>query len=279
MKVIDCRLRPPIGKYAHNFLFTMIEQGHMQKTAAQHGCNIPRSGLEHSMDLLIKEMDADEVECGFFAVRQSEDCGNEIVLELDEKYPGRFKTFIGVDPFADKDQYRADMVRYIEHGPAVGVAMEPAIYGKPWYADEKIAYPIYEYCREKRLPMMLTYGGRNPADATYYQPAPLEHVAQDFPDLRLLLLHGGWPWVVPTCSLALNYANIYLCADMYLVRAPGHRDYIDAANYFLSKKLMFGSAYPILSIKDTVEFYLHCGIREEVLPNIMYNNAVQAITF
>lgn len=66
---------------------------------------------------------------------------------------------------------------------------------------------------------------------------------------------------------------------MYMVNAPGQRDYVDAANYFLSEKLMFGSAYPILSIADAVQHYLHCGVREDVLPNIMYNNALAALQF
>lgn len=279
MKIIDCRLRPPIGKYADNFLFEMIEKGYLKKTADQHGCSLPQSGKKRSMELLIKEMDAQGVECGYFAIRQSQECGNEIAEELAEKYPGRFKSFIGIDPYGDKEKYTEDIEYYVKKGIAAGIAMEPAIYGKPWYADDKMVYPIYQYCRDNQIPVMLTYGGRTPADATYYLPAPIEHVAQDFPELRMLLLHGGWPWVVPNCSLALNYKNVYLCPDMYLVRAPGHRDYIDAANYFLSDKLMFGSAYPILSIEDAVEFYLSCGIKEEVLPNIMYNNALQAITF
>lgn len=279
MKIIDCRLRPPIGKHAQNFLFESIAAGQMQHCTHQHGCELPQSAIDRSMPELIGEMDENNVECGFFAIRKGKGYGNEISVELDEAYPGRFRTFIGIEPTDGMDVFQSEVEKYVENGPATGIAMEPAIYGAPWYVDDEKVFPIYEYCQEKKIPVMFTYGGRNPADASYYMPMPMEHVAQTFPDMRILLLHGGWPWVTANCSLALNYRNIYLCADMYLVRAPGYRDYIDAANYFLQDKLMFGSAYPILPIGQTVDFYLNCGIREEVLPKIMYENALRAITF
>ncbi len=279
MKVIDCRLRPPIGAYADDFLFKATASGMMQNCTRQHNCTTPNSAKERSMELLLAEMDASHVECGYFAIRNTEQCGNDVLFELHQKYPGRFQTFAGLKPHDGAEYCLAQIEKYVLNGPAAGVAMEPAIYGTPWYVDDEIAYPIYEFCQAKQIPIMMTYGGRNPVDATYYLPAPMEHVAQTFPNLRLLLLHGGWPWVVPNCSLALNYKNIYLCADMYMINAPGQRDYVDAANYFLSEKLMFGSAYPILSIADAVQHYLHCGVREDVLPNIMYNNALAALKF
>lgn len=279
MKIIDCRLRPPIGKHAQNFLFESIAAGQMQHCTHQHGCELPQSAIDRSMPELINEMDENNVECGFFAIRKGKNYGNEIAVELDEAYPGRFRSFIGIEPADGIDVFKPEVEKYVVNGPATGIAMEPAIYGAPWYVDDEKVFPIYEYCQKNKIPVMFTYGGRNPADASYYMPMPMEHVAQTFPNLRILLLHGGWPWVTANCSLALNYRNIYLCADMYLVRAPGYRDYIDAANYFLQDKLMFGSAYPILPIGQTVEFYLNCGIREEVLPKIMYENALRAITF
>lgn len=279
MKVIDCRLRPPIGSYANNFLFEAISNGIMETCTHQHGCDLPLSAINRSMPELIKEMDENDVECGFFAIRKSPTSGNEVAKDLDVKYPNRFKTFIAIEPCEGMDVFYSEVNEYVLQGPSIGIAMEPAIYGSPWYVDDESVFPIYEYCEKNKIPVMFTYGGRNPSDATYYMPAPMEHVAQTFPNLRILLLHGGWPWITANCSLALNYKNIYLCADMYLVRAPGYRDYIDAANYFLQDKLMFGSAYPILPLSQTIEFYLNCGIREDVLPKIMYENAIRAITF
>ena len=40
------------------------------------------------MEKLIQEMDESDVECGYFAVRNTEICGNEVIFELDTAYPG-----------------------------------------------------------------------------------------------------------------------------------------------------------------------------------------------
>ena len=57
MKVIDCRLRPPIGAYAKDSLFELISNGVMQNCATQHNCALPESGKKRSMEKLIQEMD------------------------------------------------------------------------------------------------------------------------------------------------------------------------------------------------------------------------------
>lgn len=283
MKTIDCRLRPPVGAYAKDFLFVGAATGRTDITALQHGCTVSPSAKAASMTLLLQEMDECEVEKGIFAIRKSSNCGNELLWQFDQTTQERFIIFAGMSPREGSEQCLQEIKTYVQNGPALGVAMEPAIAMDPqmgytpWYADEESVYPIYDYCMQNAIPVMLTYGGRLPADASYYRPEAIEHVAQLFPDLTLILVHGGWPWIVPNCSLALNYRNVYLCPDMYLVNAPGYRDYIDAANHFLTKKMTSGSAYPLLAIKDAKEFYLHCGIKEHILPDILYHNIAQAL--
>ena len=36
---------------------------------------------------------------------------------------------------------------------------------------------------------------------------------------------------------------------------------------------MFASAYPLMPLKESSEYYINSGIKEEILPNIMYKNA------
>lgn len=277
MNIIDCRLRPPFGAYAQNYLFDYAQKGYLAKTAQEHGAALPASAKAASMDLLLEEMDDQGISQGLFAVRKSDVCGNEILESLSAAYPQRFVGFCGMSPREGTENCFAELERYVLQGPAKGIALEPALDEEPWYADAPLAYPLYEVCRDRKIPIMMTFGGRHPADASYYLPMAIEHIAASFPELTLILCHGGWPWTTASCSLALNYKNVYLCADMYLINAPGHRDYIDAANYFLQDKLLFGSAYPIISLEDAVRFYTSCGIKEAVLPKIMSANIQKAL--
>ena len=43
MKTIDCRLRPPVGAYAKDFLFVGAATGRNDITALQHVCTVSPS--------------------------------------------------------------------------------------------------------------------------------------------------------------------------------------------------------------------------------------------
>lgn len=277
MKIIDCRLRPPFGNYAHNYLFEYARKGYLQVTPQEHGMTLSPSAEAGSMKQLLIEMEEAGITQGVFPIRPSSACGNELLEPLYAAHGDRFLGFAGLSPREGTAACLEQIEQYAVKGKAKGISLEPALDTEPWYADDPIAYPLYEVCRDKQIPIIMTFGGRHPADASYYLPMAIEHVARDFPELTLILCHGGWPWVTASCSLALNYKRVFLCADMYLINAPGHRDYIDAANYFLQDKLLFGSAYPILSIRDALEYYQNCGIQAAVLPKIMYANAERAL--
>ena len=104
-------------------------------------------------------------------------------------------------------------------------------------------------------------------------PNIIDQVASDFPQLKIVIGHGGWPWVAGICCVACNHLNVYISPDLYGINSPGYQDYITAANFRLQDKIIFGSAYPCVPLKDAVEFYSNCGIKKSVLPKIMYYNA------
>ena len=96
-----------------------------------------------------------------------------------------------------------------------------------------------------------------------------------FPKLKIGLAHGGWPYVTEICQMAVNRGNLYLAPDFYMIESPGQADYIMAANCLLKDRLMFASAYPLMPLKESSEYYMNSGIKEEILPKVMYQNAAE----
>ena len=121
----------------------------------------------------------------------------------------------------------------------------------------------------------MTYGGIQTTSLRYYAPDPLDDVLGAFPDLKIGLAHGGWPYVTEVCQMAVNRGNLYLAPDFYMIESPGQNDYVLAANCLLKDRLMFASAYPLMPLKEASEYYMQSGIKDEVLPNIMYSNAAE----
>ena len=60
-----------------------------------------------------------------------------------------------------------------------------------------------------------------------------------------------------------------------MVRSPGMADYVIAANYLLRERVIFASAYPILPLREARDAYMGCGLRDEVKPLIMGENAAR----
>ena len=132
-------------------------------------------------------------------------------------------------------------------------------------------------CQQHGIPVFLSFGGYVAPDLTYNSPFIIDRLALDFPSLKLVIAHGGWPFVTEICHVAFNRENVYLAPDLYTMNVPGNRDYLAAANYFIPEKFLFGTAYPCVSMQQAVDYYRNWGLRPEVLPKVMYQNAADVL--
>lgn len=269
MKVIDWRLRPPFKSFKVNKIFE----------AAQNNVDNPyysEAARKFDMDLMIKEMDEAGVVLGVAPYRYGQDMSD--IDELVNNYNDRFVTLAHIDPYADDPI--GDIDRYVVNGKSVGAIIEPGQFfiKRPIPADDRILWPIYEKCEAENIVLTITFGGLYCDSLEFYEPKYIDHVAKMFPNLKMVLTHGAWPYITQICHVCYQRPNVYLSPDFYLMPDnPGHQDYVTAANHFLAKKIIFGSTYPGKTLKYAVEAHLKSGIKEEILPDIMYHNAARLL--
>ena len=103
-------------------------------------------------------------------------------------------------------------------------------------------------------------------------PWRLDRVATHFPDLKLVISHGGYPWIAETVAVAARHAHVYvdLSASWHM---PGMEAYARAANGPLRDKVLFASAHPFDHVRDTLDFYAGLPFTDEVRRRVMYANA------
>lgn len=262
-KIIDWRLRPPFGSFSENKIFIVKDKP-----------NTPLSAKQFSMELLLQEMDEAGVVIGVCPFRLGQD--QDDIVRIMEAYPERFRCLAHVDPYGDL----SEIDRYIIHGKAAGAIVEPGqiFIKKPIPADDPLMYPIYQKCQDEDILLTITYGGLFAASVALYKAEYIEHVAQLFPKLRMVLTHGGWPYVNEICHVAYQYDNVVLSPDWYLMsKHPGHEGYVAAANGVLQDRIIFGSLYPANKLDYSVEEYINSGVRPEVLPKVLYGNAARML--
>ena len=268
MKIIDMRCRPPMKSMKEDATFCveatepfarMFDRSYMAESAKTQ-----------SLPLLMKEMDQLGIEKGVVALRKStDDSLNQEAQQLLADYPDRFVGFLGLDP-SDIPAALKDVEDYIVNGRFTGINLEPS--HKGMYIDDERLFPLYEKCEKEQIPVIETFAGALP-DSTACMPSHLENVPKHFPELKLCLTHGGWPWFKELAGVLFSYPNIYVSPDGYLMGFPGWRDYVDAANSFCENQVVFGSAYPVHAQEKVLNYFLHCGFREDVLPKVLYDNA------
>jgi uncharacterized protein len=167
------------------------------------------------------------------------------VLDAVAAHPDRFRCQVGLDPLSDVRGVR-ELRRLVRDDGVVGAHFYPH-----WFdmaPDDPRAYPLYAACEELGIPVQvqvghaLRYTGERPIYSRG-EPARLEAVACDFPDLRVIGSHLGWPWTREMMSLARSCPNVYVCLDSY---APRH--WGPDVDRFLREdaegKVLFGTMWP-----------------------------------
>jgi predicted TIM-barrel fold metal-dependent hydrolase len=100
-----------------------------------------------------------------------------------------------------------------------------------------------------------------------------DRVLADFPKLKVVVAHGGWPWVTEILHIAFRRPNMYLSPDMYFSRMPGWEEYVKAADSFLADRMLYASSFPFCPVRDYKQWFETLPIRPENLEKVMGGNA------
>lgn len=274
--IIDFRVRPPIKGYLRASMYTNPDL--RNRYTRSLGLEPAPSAEQRSMPLLLEEMDAAGVTRAVVTARVSDFFGsvtNAEVAAIVSEYPGRFIGVAAVDP-----TNRRNAIRQIDDAIAMGlkaVNIEPGAYPVPMYADDARLYPLYAHCEDHRIPVIIMNGGNAGPDLSYSFTVPLDRVAADFPDLKIVVSHGGWPWVTQVIHVAYRRPNVYLSPDMYLHEVPGMDHYLQALRGFLAERFLFASCYPLTPVKDYTDWFQKLPLSPHVRERALWRNAADLL--
>ncbi len=276
MTIIDFRLRPPLAGFLDMALYTESER--RDGITRIHGFEPAPSVREKSIDLLLQEMDQAGVTMGVVIGRNSGRYGslsNDDVAKIVADYPGRFVGTASIDPSNRKTA--SDQITKAIKAGFRAINIEPGSYPLPLMADDRRLYPIYAQCEDASVPVIIMAGGSAGPDLSYTEPVHLDRVAADFPDLKIVVSHGGWPWVHQMLHIAFRRPNVYLSPDQYLANLPGSDDYIRAADGFLADRFLYASSYPFTPVAGYAAWFKKLPIRPESMEKILCRNAAKLL--
>ena len=238
-----------IDIHSHVWPAQFIEDSFLEDASRIKGgeVNIQVDCADHERDILAQVDKA--IVLGFRAPASGIDVPNEYVAEYRDKHSDKIIAFGSVDP--NQSEALKELKYTIEKLNMKGLKLGP-IYQHFNPQDKTIAYPLYDYMQSRGLPILWHMGTSFPEEGQieYTRPILLDRVAQDFPDLKMVIAHLGHPWFGEAVSVIRKRPNVYGDATNIFCRPwQFYNAMLMAQEYGIMGKIFFGSDYPC-GVKD-----------------------------
>lgn len=279
MTVIDARVRLPQDRRATPRYDVPARQ------VAQYDAVL---GLTDKMEggtlsALLAELDA----CGIDrAVMHAETEGGEDADDLNDRLRAvldEHPRFVGVGTVAISALTPTALARQAVRVAGLGllgVSIQPAFSGLD--IDDRSLYPMYSRCEELGLVVAvhtgITYSRAHPI--RHERPELLDQVACDFPDLRLIASHAGWPWATEFAAVARRHPTVFLefggLAPKYVARAgTGWDAMFGMMPSVLRDQVLYGSDWPVIAPSRSLAEWRESGLPEPALRALLHDNAAR----
>jgi hypothetical protein len=228
---------------------------------------------------LVRELREAEVKTVLSALDNESTYGyrveTEEVADLVQRFPDCFIPFSGADPHKGS-QAVAEVERAVREFGFKGVDLQPFMQQVP--VDDAKYYPIYAVAEKLGVVVFVACSAHyNPTVPMDYQhPRRLDQVAIDFPNLKLVARHAGWPWVEELVAVAMRHANIYF--ELSGIRArhlsPTLLRYIDST---FAERTVWGVGHLGISLQQNVEEFLQLPLRDTTKEKVLLHNSLKLL--
>ena len=221
---------------------------------------------EDPVQWIVDKMDAFGIEIGVTGL-------SENGIRAKREHPGRFFLTGRADPNRGMETLR-DMEQAKADHDIVAVSTFPSGMFPQVAVNDKKMYPIYMKCVELGIPICINGGIVGPRMPSW--PQHVEHfdeVCYDFPDLTIVMMHGGEPWTFLATKLMLKWPGLHYMTSAF---APKHypADIIRFANTRGADKVMYCGYFPAgLTLERQFRDMPNVPFEDHVWPKFLRENA------
>jgi predicted TIM-barrel fold metal-dependent hydrolase len=201
---------------------------------------------------------------------------NEFVAAICRQYPGRFIGFASVD--IKNQDAPVILDEAVEKLGLKGLKLHPPL--QDFFPNDRSLWPLYKKACDLNIPVVFHIGTTpfgNLVKLSQAYPILLDEVANDFPDLKIILTHLGTLWHNEAFMVAEKHPNVFIDTAAYpyeihdlltekLIRRVGEN------------KFIFGTDFPmpyegkLHCIKDFVECINDLPVSSELKERIFHIN-------
>jgi predicted TIM-barrel fold metal-dependent hydrolase len=208
---------------------------------------------------------------------------NEYVYAMWQRHPKRIIQAWGAVEPAKGEVALQQVKKAIKELGLLGCHFHPIM--QHFAVSDRRYYPLFELIDDLGGAVMVDVGttgmgagmpGGHGALIRHAHPSSIDRLAADFPNLKIIMAHPGWPWVDETTAVALHKGNVYWEMSGWAPKHfPGNLK-VDIRGR-LQDKIMFGSDYPSMPYERILREWNELGYSDAVMEKIMHQNAERVL--
>jgi predicted TIM-barrel fold metal-dependent hydrolase len=204
---------------------------------------------------------------------------NDVVATIVERHPERFIPFAGADVLRGMDAVR-EFEHLVRDRGFRGLSLRPFMIGLP--ADDRRYYPLYAKCVELDVPVSIHTSANWTTVSVndFGHPRHIDTVAADFPELKIVMSHAGYPWVLEAALVAWKYPHVYIELAAHRPRylatpGTGWEPLLRFGTTTIKDKILFGTGWFLLARPPAqiVEEFRALPVDDEVMQMWLWRNA------
>ncbi len=200
----------------------------------------------------------------------------EEIAALSQRFPKRIYGLVGINPKERMEGVKR-LEYFIEERGFVGAHLHP--YGFGIAPNHRRYYPFYAKCVELGVPVVIQIGhSAEFMPNELGRPIYLDDIALDFPELKIVAAHTGWPWCEELIALAWKHPHIYIGTSAHAPKylgTPGYGTLLQFMNTRGKEKVLFGTDYPVLYHREALEQVRALRLSAEAERRYLRENALK----
>ncbi|MHC1761217.1 MAG: amidohydrolase family protein [Negativicutes bacterium] len=198
---------------------------------------------------------------------------NEMVEAFCMGQP-RLIPFCTFNPFMHPQMAHTFEELFVGHG-FKGIKLYPTY--NYFYPNDSALYPLYAIAEKLSVPILFHSGSSIFPNSRikYGNPIFFDDVAVDFPNLKIVMAHGGrGPWYEEASTMVRLHKNIYI--DVAGLPPQKLLEYFSDMERF-SHKFVFGTDWPNVDVKENVNRINKLALSQEAIRKILGENAKELL--
>jgi predicted TIM-barrel fold metal-dependent hydrolase len=263
-KIIDVWMQHPFLDFINHPMFESLRRWMKMEKVTE----------EIPIEFTIAAMDQGHVQKGLLCAwwgPQGPLIANDKVASLVALFPDRLVGIASVDLFKPMDAIR-ELRRCVNELGFKGLRIVQWFWNLP--PTDRRYYPLYAECIELDIPVCLQVGHTGPlCPSEPGRPIPyIDEIAIEFPELRIVCGHIGYPWTTEMIAVATKHPNVFIDTSAYTAkRYPP--ELVNYLNGHGRNKVLFGTNYPMLTAARCLEAFDELRLDEDAKELFLYRNA------